>query len=53
VLRDILAIAPDDIHVGDKFIRLEACREDDHVCGDEALVCLNSLCGDTLGFGVC
>jgi hypothetical protein len=53
VLRDVFAISPDNIHVGDEFIGLEAGCENDHVGGDEALVCLDSVCGDALGFGVC
>jgi hypothetical protein len=53
VLRDVFVISPDNIHVGDEFVGLEAGCENDHVCGDEALVCLDSVCGDALGFGVC
>lgn len=50
MLSDILAIPPDDIHVRDKFVCLEARGQDNHVGRDEAFVGLDTVRGNSFGF---
>jgi hypothetical protein len=43
MLRDVLPVPSNNIHIGNEFVGLEAGRENDHVSCDEPFVSLNSL----------
>lgn len=53
VLFDVLAVASNDIHEGNKLVGFEACCEHNNVGRNKPLVGLDAICGYFFGFRIC